>query len=178
MPLDGLTLGFAAREIHARIAGGRIDRITQPEKDAIVLLVRAEGINYKLLLCASPNNARLHFTNQTFSNPLEPPMFCMLLRKQLMSGRILAVKQIAGDRVIHIDIDAVDELGDYVLRRLILEIMHLHLQVASQAPAGPGNLHLTSFVNHFSSCNPCLHLEICLLDYFFGKLWMLICSVP
>ena len=126
MPMDGLTLGFAAREINARIAGGRIDRITQPEKDAIVLLVRAEGVNYKLLLCASPNNARLHFTNQNFSNPLEPPMFCMLLRKQLMSGRILAVKQIAGDRVIHIDIDTVDEMGDHVLRRLILEIMGRH----------------------------------------------------
>lgn len=126
MPMDGLTLGFAAREINARIAGGRIDRITQPEKDAIVLLIRAESTNYKLLLCASPNNARLHFTNQNFSNPLEPPMFCMLLRKQLMSGRVLAVRQIGGDRVIHIDIDTVDELGDHVLRRLILEIMGRH----------------------------------------------------
>ena len=126
MPMDGLTLGFAAREINACIAGGRIDKITQPEKDAIVLLVRAGATNYKLLLCASPNNARLHFTTQNFSNPLEPPMFCMLLRKQLMSGRVLAVKQIAGDRVIHIDIDTVDEMGDHVLRRLILEIMGRH----------------------------------------------------
>ena len=50
MPMDGLTLGFAAREINARITGGRIDKITQPEKDAIVLLVRAESTNYKLLL--------------------------------------------------------------------------------------------------------------------------------
>ena len=126
MPMDGLTLGFAAREINERIAGGRIDKITQPEKDAIVLLVRAESTNYKLLLCASPNNARLHFTTQNFSNPLEPPMFCMLLRKQLMSGRILEVKQIGGDRVIHIDIDTVDEMGDHVLRRLVLEIMGRH----------------------------------------------------
>ena len=126
MPMDGLTLGFAAREINARITGGRIDKITQPEKDAIVLLVRAESTNYKLLLCASPNNARLHFTNQNFSNPLEPPMFCMLLRKLLLGGRIAGVRQIGGDRVIHIDIDAVDELGDHVLRRLILEIMGRH----------------------------------------------------
>ncbi len=126
MPMDGLTLGFAAREINAAIGGGRIDKITQPEKDAVVLLVRAASTNYKLLLCASPNNARLHFTNQTFSNPLEPPMFCMLLRKQLLSGRILEVKQIAGDRVIHIDIDTVDEMGDHVLRRLVLEIMGRH----------------------------------------------------
>ena len=126
MPMDGLTLGFAAREINACIAGGRIDKVTQPEKDAIVLLVRAGSTNYKLLLCASPNNARLHFTTQNFSNPLEPPMFCMLLRKQLLGGRIQAVTQIGGDRVIHIDIDTVDDMGDHVLRRLILEIMGRH----------------------------------------------------
>ncbi|MDD6051340.1 MAG: NFACT family protein, partial [Clostridiales bacterium] len=126
MPMDGLTLSFAAREINSCIAGGRIDRITQPEKDAIVLLIRAGSTNYKLLLCASPNNARLHFTNQHYANPLEPPMFCMLLRKQLTSGRITAVRQIAGDRVIHIDIDTVDEMGDHVVRRLILEIMGRH----------------------------------------------------
>ncbi|MBQ8202276.1 MAG: NFACT family protein [Clostridia bacterium] len=126
MPMDGLTLGFAARELNAALAGGRIDKITQPEKDTIILLIRSASTNYQLLLCASPNNARCHITTQKFSNPLEPPMFCMLLRKQLMSGRILSVRQIGGDRVVHIDIDTVDEMGDHVLRRLILEIMGRH----------------------------------------------------
>ena len=83
MPMDGLTLGFATREMNAILPGGRIDRITQPEKDTIVLLVRAGAANHRLLLCASPNNARCHFTNLNFPNPLEPPMFCMLLRKQM-----------------------------------------------------------------------------------------------
>ena len=78
MPMDGLTLGFATREMNAILPGGRIDRITQPEKDTIVLLVRAGAANHRLLLCASPNNARCHFTNLNFPNPLEPPMFCML----------------------------------------------------------------------------------------------------
>ncbi len=126
MPMDGMTLGFAAREINAAIAGGRIDKVSQPEKDAIVLLVRAGSANYKLLLCASPNNARCHFTNISFPNPLEPPMFCMLLRKQLLGGRIAGVHQIGGDRVIHIDIDTVNDLGDHVMRRLVLEIMGRH----------------------------------------------------
>ena len=80
MPMDGLTLGFAARELHQTLAGGRIDKVSQPEKDAIVLVVRAGNANHRLLLCASPNNARCHLTNATFPNPLEPPMFCMLLR--------------------------------------------------------------------------------------------------
>ena len=126
MPMDGLTLGFAARELHQLLSGGRIDKITQPEKDSIILLIRNAATNYQLLLCASPNNARCHITQQKFSNPLEPPMFCMLLRKQLMSGRILSVRQIGGDRVIHIDVDVVDEMGDHVLRRLILEVMGRH----------------------------------------------------
>ena len=126
MPMDGLTLGFATREMNAILPGGRIDRITQPEKDTIVLLVRAGAANHRLLLCASPNNARCHFTNLTFPNPLEPPMFCMLLRKQILSGRILSIQQMHGDRVIHVDIDTVNELGDHVLRRLVLEIMGRH----------------------------------------------------
>lgn len=126
MPMDGLTLGFATREMNAILPGGRIDRITQPEKDTIVLLVRAGAANHRLLLCASPNNARCHFTNFNFPNPLEPPMFCMLLRKQILSGRILSIQQMHGDRVIHVDIDTVNELGDHVLRRLVLEIMGRH----------------------------------------------------
>ena len=126
MPMDGLTIGFAAREIDRALAGGRIDKIMQPERDTVILLVRSGSTNYRLLLCASPNNARCHFTVQTFPNPLEPPMFCMLLRKQLLGGRVLSVKQIGGDRVVHIDMDVVDELGDHVLRRLVLEVMGRH----------------------------------------------------
>ena len=126
MPMDGLTLGFAARELNDAIIGGRIDRIQQPEKDTVILLIRAGSVNRRVLLCASPNNARAHLTNASFSNPLEPPMFCMLLRKQLLGGRVLGVRQVGGDRVLHIDMDVVDELGDHVPRRLILEIMGRH----------------------------------------------------
>lgn len=126
MPMDGLTIGFAARELDAALAGGRIDKITQPEKDTVILLIRAGSENKRLLLCASPNNARCHLTVSTFPNPLEPPTFCMLLRKQLLGGRLQSVRQIGGDRVVYIDIDTVDELGDHVLRRLILEIMGRH----------------------------------------------------
>lgn len=126
MPMDGLTIGFAAREIDRALSGGRVDKVAQPEKDTVILTVRAGNANHRLLLCASPNNARCHFTAQTFPNPLEPPMFCMLLRKQLMGGRILSVRQIGGDRIVYIDVDTVDELGDHVLRRLILEVMGRH----------------------------------------------------
>lgn len=126
MPMDGLTLGFAAREMEPLLLGGRIDKVTQPEKDTLILLIRAGSENRRLLLCASPNNARCHLTAQNYPNPLEPPMFCMLLRKQLLGGRVLALKQISGDRVLHLTVDTVNELGDHVERLLILEVMGRH----------------------------------------------------
>ena len=126
MPMDGLTAGFAARELDRMLTGGRIDRITQPERDTVVMVIRNDNANRKLLLCASPNNARCHLTDSNFANPLEPPALCMLMRKQLMGGRVLGVRQIAGDRVIHMDMDTVNEMGDHVRRTLILEIMGRH----------------------------------------------------
>ena len=126
MPMDGLTAGFAARELNETLRGGRVDRITQPERDTVVLVIRAGGANHRLLLCASPNNARCHLTMGSFSNPLEPPAMCMLMRKQLAGARLTEVRQVGGDRVIHVDFDAVNELGDHVLRRLVLEIMGRH----------------------------------------------------
>ena len=118
--MDGMTIGFVARELEPLLAGGRVDKVNQPEKDTVILLIRAGNENRRLLLCASPNNARLHLTAKSVPNPLEPPSLCMLLRKQLLGGRVQSVRQIGGDRVVHIDFDVVDELGDHVLRRLIL----------------------------------------------------------
>ncbi|MCR5565835.1 MAG: NFACT family protein [Clostridiales bacterium] len=126
MPMDGLTVGFAARELNETLRGGRIDKITQPERDTVVLVIRAGGANHRLLLCASPNNARIHLTMGTYSNPLEPPTLCMLMRKQLTGARITEIRQVGGDRIVHVDMDAVNELGDHVLRRLVLEIMGRH----------------------------------------------------
>ena len=126
MPMDGLTVGFAARELNETLRGGRIDKITQPERDTVVLVIRAGGVNHRLLLCASPNNARCHLTMGTYSNPLEPPNLCMLMRKQLAGARITEIRQIGGDRIVHVEMDAVNELGDHVLRRLVLEIMGRH----------------------------------------------------
>ena len=126
MPMDGLTVGFAARELNETLRGGRIDKITQPERDAVMLVIRAGGVNHRLLLCASPNNARCHLTMGSFSNPLEPPALCMLMRKQLTGARITEIRQVGGDRIVYVDMDAVNELGDHVLRRLVLEIMGRH----------------------------------------------------
>ena len=126
MPMDGLMVGFVARELDEALRGGRIDRITQPERDTVILVIRAGNENKNLLLCASANNARCHLTSSKFPNPLEPPALCMLMRTQLLGGRVMSVRQVGGDRIIYIDMDTIGELGDHESRRLVLEIMGRH----------------------------------------------------
>ena len=111
MPLDGLTLGFIARELKQKLVGGRVDRVLQPENDEIHLLIRSLGENQRLLLCAGANAARVHLTAHNKQNPQEPPMLCMLLRKHLQGGRVMDVRRVAGDRILEIDIENIDELG-------------------------------------------------------------------
>ena len=126
MPMDAVFLHGLTRELTQSLTGARIDKVQQPERDLLLLSVRTQSGNARLLVHGGVGSARVHFTRGTFENPAEPPMFCMLLRKQILSGRILSIQQMHGDRVIHVDIDTVNELGDHVLRRLVLEIMGRH----------------------------------------------------
>lgn len=126
MPLDGLTLGFIARELNAALAGARVERITQPEKDMLLLTLRNNGKNCKLILSASPSFARAHLTQGQFVNPMDAPMFCMLMRKHLSGGRILDISQLHGDRVLLLRFTAQDELGDTHPYEMYLEAMGRH----------------------------------------------------
>ena len=126
MPMDGLTLGFIARELAEKLQDGRIEKVTQPEKDMLVLLVRAQGKNYKLLLSAAPSFARVHITNASYQNPQDAPMFCMLMRKHLQGGRLTCLEQLGGDRLLRLVIENRDELGDSAPRELYLELMGRH----------------------------------------------------
>ena len=123
MPLDAISLRAVVEELRPQLLNLRIDKVQQPARDQVILLLRG---NKRLLLNAGANAPRLQLTELLRDNPAEPPMFCMLLRKQILSGRILSIQQMHGDRVIHVDIDTVNELGDHVLRRLVLEIMGRH----------------------------------------------------
>ena len=72
MPLDGMTLGFVCRELSARLVGGRVDRVQQPERDELLLTIRSLGENHRLLLCAGAHHARIHLTRESKANPMEP----------------------------------------------------------------------------------------------------------
>ena len=126
MPMDGFTLSYMRRELLAALQGGRVDKVNQPERDALVLLIRSGGGNHRLLLSANANQARAQLTAQTYENPAEPPMFCMLMRKHLLGARVRDVGQVAGDRILTLVFECLDELGDSVEKTLYLEVMGRH----------------------------------------------------
>ncbi len=120
MPLDAVCLRAAVGELAPRIVGERIDKIQQPTRDQVVLLLRH---GRRVLLCANPNQPRIHLTALQRDNPAQPPMFCMLLRKYLQGGAIVAVEQTPLERVVTLTVRAADELGELGEYRLILELM-------------------------------------------------------
>ena len=126
MAMDGLNLCASAAEIRAALTGGKIDKIYQPEKDELLLHVRAGGETHKLLLSASAAHGRAQLTSVKRINPVEAPMFCMLLRRRILGGRIVLVEQPDLDRTLIIRIEAENELGDMETFSLVCEIMGKH----------------------------------------------------
>lgn len=123
MALDGLFLTKIKDELLAKAVGLRVDRVNQPARDEIILNLRGKGCSYKLLLCVRADSPRVHFTSHNIDNPPVPPMFCMLLRKHLTSALIKNVRQHENDRILFIDFDGTNEIGDRVELTLCTEIM-------------------------------------------------------
>lgn len=123
MALDGLFLTKIKDELLNKAVGLRVDKVNQPTRDEIILNLRGKGCNYKLLLCVRADSPRVHFTSHNIDNPQVPPMFCMLLRKHLTSAMIKNVRQHENDRILFIDFDATNEIGDKVELTLCIEIM-------------------------------------------------------
>ena len=123
MPLDALCLTAVAGEVRSAVIGGKVDKIYQPTRDEVVLYVRGQGENVRLLLSANPGHPRANLTTLNRENPEQPPMFCMLLRKHLQGARILELNQPPLERILDFKLETLDELGDRVERRLVLEAM-------------------------------------------------------
>ena len=121
MPLDAICLTAVAAELRGAILGGKVDKIYQPTRDEVVLHLRAGQGNARLLLSANPTHPRAHLTRIPRENPETPPMFCMLLRKYFLNGRILDITQPSMERVLEFRFETLSELGDRVERRLVLE---------------------------------------------------------
>ncbi|WP_028828507.1 Rqc2 family fibronectin-binding protein [Proteocatella sphenisci] len=130
MPLDGLTLHAAAHELNASLVGGKIDKIGQAENDEILLSIRNNQKNYKLLMSANSANPRIYLVKEyKKENPMKAPMFLMILRKHIGGGRIMSVSQNGFDRSVTIKIEAYDEMRVLSEKLLIIEMMGKHSNI-------------------------------------------------
>ena len=123
MPLDSITLGAVCSDIKKEIAGAKIDKIHQPEKYELMFFMRTKSGMSRLLIAATPNDARIHLTEERRENPASAPMFCMLMRKHLQGARVADIRQVGMERVVEIDLDCIDEFGDDVKKKLIVELI-------------------------------------------------------
>lgn len=129
MPFDAGVMSAVVKQLRDTVIGARVDKIYQPERDEIILGVRTQGESRKLLLSASAGNSRVSFTTAERENPMQPPMFCMLLRKHLSGAHILDIKQIGFDRAVEIKLSSTDEMGYSSVKYLVCEIMGTYSNV-------------------------------------------------
>lgn len=126
MSFDGLVMRAVVHDCNQRLTGSRIDKIYQPNRHEVVLQLRGPQGREKLLLSTLPQESRVHCTTSSTPNPASPPLFCMVLRKHLEGGRILSFQQQGLDRVMSIQVQVLNEMGDRVVRTLVAEIMGKH----------------------------------------------------
>ncbi len=157
MAFDGLFTYSITADLQ-QLVTGRITKIHQPNAQEVILHVRANGKNHKLLFSIHSSYARVHLTEQSIENPAEPPMFCMLLRKHLEGGFISSVKQLGFDRIIIVEIESKNEIGDPIVRQLHAEIMGRHSNLLlidkEQNKIVDSLKHLPPSVNSFRTVLP------------------------
>ena len=123
MALDTITIHYLINELNSELTDSRIEKVYQPERDEILLNIKSRTSSYKLVISANSSQPRIHFTKVQKENPKTAPLFCMLLRKHLQSGKIIGIEQIDYERIIRFDIESYDEFGDLTKKHLFCEIM-------------------------------------------------------
>lgn len=127
--LDGIAVSALVYEFNNIFDDGRIDKVLQPERDEISLVIRSKGKNRRLTMSASASTPRVHITDTVKENPEKAPMFCMLLRKHLTNGKIIGFSQPDFERVLIMTAESKTELGDLTEKHLIIEIMGRHSNI-------------------------------------------------
>lgn len=127
MAFDGITIAAVTKELKEQLVGGRIYKIAQPEEDELLLTIKTEnGRQQRLAISASASLPLIYLTEKNKPSPMTAPGFCMLLRKHLQNGRITDITQPGLERIVHIHIDHLDEMGDMRHKKLIIEVMGKH----------------------------------------------------
>ncbi|MDO5391817.1 MAG: NFACT RNA binding domain-containing protein [Eubacteriales bacterium] len=123
MALDGITIANMVKELNDELEGGRMNKIAQPEPDELMLTVKGKNGQRRLLISASASLPLIYFTDKNKPSPMTAPNFCMLLRKHIGSARILKISQPGLERVIYMDFEHLNEMGDLCQKRLVVELM-------------------------------------------------------
>ena len=126
MAFDGITIAALQKELSGALTGGRISKIAQPEADELLLTIKNEKKQYRLLMSASASLPLLYLTESNKPSPMTAPGFCMLLRKHLNGGKIISITQPSLERVLRFEIEHLNELGDPCRKFLIAELMGKH----------------------------------------------------
>ncbi len=129
MAFDGITVASIVKELNDTLTGGRLSKIAQPEADELLLTVKTPSGQRRLFLSADASLPLIYLTETNKQSPLTAPGFCMLLRKHLQNGRIVEISQPGLERIVHIDIEHLDEMGDLKRKRLVIEIMGKHSNI-------------------------------------------------
>ncbi|MDO4189879.1 MAG: NFACT family protein, partial [Lachnospiraceae bacterium] len=123
MAFDGITVSAVVKELNSQFIGARIYKIAQPEPDELLLTLKPEKGQFRLLLSASPSLPLAYITEDNKPSPMSAPNFCMLLRKHILNGRIVSITQPSLERIIRFEIEHMDEMGDMRRKVLIVELM-------------------------------------------------------
>jgi len=129
MAFDGITIANVVKEMNDTLIGCRIYKIAQPEADELLLTIKGSCGQKRLFISAGASLPLIYFTENNKPSPMTAPGFCMLLRKHLQNGRIVSITQPGLERIIHMDIEHLDEMGDLCRKRLIIEIMGKHSNI-------------------------------------------------
>lgn len=129
MAFDGITVACMASELNRNLLGGRISKIAQTETDELMLTVKSQAGNFRLLLSASASLPLIYLSSVNKPSPMTAPNFCMLLRKHINGGRIVSITQPSLERIIRFEIEHLDEMGDLCRKFLIIEIMGKHSNI-------------------------------------------------
>ncbi len=136
MPFDAVFLRAVTQELSEKAVGAKIDKVQQPARDTLLLQLRSRTCSEKLLITIGASHARIQFTQSSPENPAQPPMFCMLLRKHLVGGRILSITQPPMERMVDITIECTDEMGERSEKHLIAELMGRNSNLILLGPDG------------------------------------------
>ena len=129
MALDGIAIANVTAELKKCLLGSRISKIAQPEVDELLFTLKSPSGQYRLCISASASLPLIYLTDTNKPSPMTAPNFCMLLRKHISNGRITDIFQPKLERIIHFEIEHLDELGDLCKKQLIIEIMGKHSNI-------------------------------------------------